>query len=242
LILALTYSLLFILIIFKSNFFKTELLSSRFVTTLFIFKLTGIFFYILIYSSDLNSLFFNSDSQSIIHDAKIIYNSLHDKPKDFFQIIFGIEQNTTINYLHENYFSKMEKWYLIGKSEFSLNDNQVITKINACLMIFSFGDFYTQSVLTIILSFTGSFLIFNAFVNYFKKKEKLLILILLFIPSVYFWTSGILKEPIVFFSMGLFIWVFFKLFIHNEFSIQRLLLLSLSVFLLIILKPYIIAC
>ena len=240
-VLALTYSLLFLVILIKYDFLKNEQFSKKFIVSLFLIKLTSIFIYTLVYSSDSVNLLFNSDTQSILHDAKIIYDSLFNKPKDFFQLIFNYNSGNSVHYLHENYFSKMEKWYLVGKSEFSLNDNQFITKVNALLMLFSFGNFYAQSVLNCILSFTGSLLMYIAFKNYFPKKEKLLLLILIFIPSVYFWTSAVLKEPILFFSLGLFIWAFFKIIINKEFTLIRSILFTVSVVLLAHLKPYVIA-
>jgi len=237
--LALTYCLLFLVLLLKSNLFTEKIFSKKFIVVLFFLKLTGIFVYLIVYSTDAENYLFKNDTQSILHDAKIIYDSLFSQPKDFFKLLFNCNDDTT-NYLHSTYYSKMEKWYLIGKSDFLLNDNKTITKINAFLMIFSFGQFYAQIVLNSILSFLGSIFLYRSFKKYFPKKEKLALLILTFIPSVYFWTSSVLKEPILFFSLGLFIWAFFNLIINKEFNLIKLLLLIVSLFLLTLLKPYII--
>jgi hypothetical protein len=238
-ILAVTFILLSIYIIKKSSFFKDEKLSFKFLIIVFILKISGVLLYVSIYSVNASAYTFNSDTQSILHDAQIIYQSLFTKPKDFFQIIFGFHNNTTTGYLYENYFSKMDKWFSIGKSDFLLNDNQSITKLNALLMILSFGKFYAHALLNCILSFLGSFFIFKTFRNFFKGKEQPLLILLLFIPSVYFWSSGVLKEPFVIFFLGGFLCSFFHLFIYNKILTSKIILFVFSVFGLLILKPYI---
>jgi hypothetical protein len=237
-LLGLTYCLLFLFFLVKSPNFKEELFSKKFISIIFVLKLTGIFFYLITYAEDTQNLLFNNDTQSILKDANIIYSSLLKKPGDYFSMIFGMYDGNASAYFDEQYFSKMEKWYLIGKSDFLLNDNQIITRINAVLLTLSFGQFYALIVLNCILSFTGSFLLYKTFKIYFPNKEKLLILLLLFIPSVYFWTSAVLKEPIVFFFLGVFIWSFFILIIRKTFSYTSLILFVISFFCLTQLKPY----
>ena len=241
-ILAITIILLSVYVIKKSSFFKDEKLSFIFLTILFVLKILGLFLYVSIYSVNASAYIFNSDTQSILHDSKIIYQSLFTKPKDFFEIIFGFHNKTTSGYLYENYFSKMDKWFSIGKSDFLLNDNQSITKLNALLMLLSFGKFYAHAILNCILSFLGSYFIYKTFKRFFNGKEKLLFIILLFIPSVYFWTSGVLKEPFVIFFLGGFLWSFFHFFIFKKIRFSKIILFVFSVFGLMILKPYVLVC
>lgn len=241
-ILVIIIILLSLYVIKKSSFFKDEKLSFIFLTTLFILKISGVFIYVSVYSVNASAYIFNSDTQSILHDSQIIYQSLFTKPKDFFEIIFGFHGNTTSGYLYENYFSKMDKWFSIGKSDFLLNDNQSITKLNAFLMILSFGKFYAHAILNCILSFLGSYFIYKTFKHFFNCKEKLLFSILLFIPSVYFWTSGVLKEPFVIFFLGGFLWSFFHFFIFKKITFFKIILFIVSVYGLVILKPYVLVC
>jgi hypothetical protein len=88
-VLALTYSLLFLVILIKYDFLKKEQFSKKFIVSLFLIKLTGIFIYTLVYSSDSVNLLFNSDTQSILHDAKIIYDSLFNKPATYTNLMIN---------------------------------------------------------------------------------------------------------------------------------------------------------
>ena len=232
--------MLFSYVIKKSTFFKDDKIPLFIIYVAFIIKITGIFFYILVYSNNASAYSFNSDTQSILHDAQIIYKSLFVKPGDFFQLILGFHSSETSGYFHENYFSKMEKWFSVGKSDFLLNDNQTITKLNALLMVFSFGKFYAHALLNCLLSFMGGLFIYKTFKRYFAGKEKLLFLITLFIPSVYFWTSAVLKEPFVIFFLGGFLLSYFTIFVFKKITFSNIIFFTFSVFGLLILKPYLI--
>jgi hypothetical protein len=107
------------------------------------------------------------------------------------------------------------------------------------IMVFSFGSYAVHALAMIILSFIGQFAIYKAFKKYVRNKEFLWALIIFFTPSILFWTSGILKEPIAIFLLGLLIYVFFKIFIDQQFTSKHVLIGFFSVLAFFIIKPYI---
>jgi hypothetical protein len=96
-----------------------------------------------------------------------------------------------------------------------------------------------------LLGLTG---IFKFFLPYFTNKKKELFALLFFIPSVLFWGSGVLKEGLIFFAMGMLLYHFHKL-LTQKISFGRVLLIVLftglfcitKAYLLIILSPALVA-
>ncbi|MBK6836634.1 MAG: hypothetical protein IPG89_21215 [Bacteroidetes bacterium] len=154
-------------------------------------------------------------------------------------MLFGFHSELQSDALYKNYFSLMDKWSVVGNNDFLLNDSRGVTRMNGFLMLFTFGKYEAQAVFMVILSFIGEWLLFKSFREYFKGKEFLLLLILLFIPSVYFWTSGVLKEANVVFLLGAFIYSTFNLFLKRERKLKYILLFVISVFLFVFIKPYV---
>ncbi|MBC7695707.1 MAG: glycosyltransferase family 39 protein [Burkholderiales bacterium] len=185
---------------------------------------------------------FNGDSVSTLHDAKIIYNALPKHVPDFFKMIFGLHSEMDTDSLYDPYFKHIEKWGRADvTSDFFLNDNRTPIRLNALIMLFSFGQYAVHALVMLILSFIGQYAFYKTFKKYFPKKEIILAAIIFLTPSILFWTSGVLKEPIAICLLGLFTYSFVKLFIHRQFKFKYFLLFATSVFFFMIIKPYIIA-
>ena len=78
-------------------------------------------------------------------------------------------------------------------------------------VIFSFGNYHVHSILLSYFAFLGSFSLANVFYKVSKLKMASYFAVFL-IPSVVFWSSGILKEAILLFALGSFTFCIYKLF------------------------------
>ena len=76
------------------------------------------------------------------------------------------------------------------------------------------------------------------FCEQFPDITKELAIAILFIPSVVFWGSGLLKDTITFSAAGWLIYTFYKI-LNNKPKIKYLVYLITSAFLLLSIKPYI---
>jgi hypothetical protein len=77
------------------------------------------------------------------------------------------------------------------------------------------------------------------FADTFPKIYKQLAIPLLFIPSAAFWGSGILKDTFTFSAIGWFVYAFYCAFITKENVKKNILILLLSAWIIISIKPYI---
>jgi hypothetical protein len=99
-----------------------------------------------------------------------------------------------------------------------------------------------------MLSFIGLVSIFKVYNHKFKNRKKELIIACFLIPSVLFWGSGILKESILLFGLGIFILAFTKILsVKNKFGpvcigiISICLLAITKTYILVIMIPSILA-
>jgi hypothetical protein len=222
------------------SFFKDSILSLKIIFGILLIKCLGCAAYYWVYFCYYPPGF-NGDSVSTLHDSKIMFDALSNHPSDYFKMIFGLHSELDTDPLYEPYFQQIEKW---GRADvtgdFFLNDNRTPIRINAIIMLFSFGNYAVHALVMLVISFIGQFAFYKTFKSYFPKKEMLLAIIIFLTPSILFWTSGVLKEPIAMCLLGLFVFAFFKLFVHYQFEKKFIFLIIIASVLFLIIKPYII--
>lgn len=117
-----------------------------------------------------------------------------------------------------------------------------IVKIAAFFDLFTFGTYSSTALLFATFSFSGLWAMFYSFQKLYPALAKQLAIAIFFVPSVFLWGSGVLKDSI---TLGVLGWsVFFThclfFFDKNKFSYTALLLLSF--YLLFKIKIYILLC
>ena len=118
------------------------------------------------------------------------------------------------------------------------NDNRTIIRFNAIAMLVSFGYYHVHSVFMNFISLIGLIAIFKTFRPYLTDKRKELIAAVFLMPSVLFWGSGVLKEGLLFFALGLLIYNFYIL-CNNEITLKRIVWFLLLACLIAMAKFYI---
>ncbi|MDP2387720.1 MAG: hypothetical protein Q8M29_15210 [Bacteroidota bacterium] len=235
---ALIYIILFSLLIF---FFKKKQNSSipRWMyLTAFLSKIICGFFLTYIYTNyypDRKT----ADIYKYYDDAKVIDSALERHPADYVKIISGIGNDNL--YFDTTYYAKMNNWY--KRYDFgTYNDNHTIIRFNALVMPIAFGSFHVHTVFMCMLSFIGLSALVFVFIQFFPQKKWLVFLSVFFVPSVLFWGSGVLKEGILLFSIGILIYSFYKIAFLKRTNVLTILLLILSLLLLLINKNYLLLC
>jgi len=166
-------------------------------------------------------------------DGKVIYDSLFTNPMDYFKMLLGINDPSLLHY-----YQDMRHW----SREFNqglYNENRTLIRFNALIHIFSFGSYHVHTVFMCFLSTMGLMGIFKAFSVYLKDKSKELFAAVFLLPSVLFWGSGVLKEGLILFSLGMSIYYYFRI-ISEKFNIIHFILLLISLAFLSITKLYIV--
>jgi hypothetical protein len=128
------------------------------------------------------------------------------------------------------------KWHQYGENRM-INDNRTVIRVNAMLHFISFHFYPTHILFMCFLSFVGSVLLFKAFPKRGTKQIYAATVACFLVPSLLFWSVGVLKEPLLVLGLGGFLFYFRK--IITEFSLSTLFLLIVSILLLLCVKIYV---
>lgn len=228
-LLTLTYTLLFLFIIGRMKFFEVDGISRRAISAIFILKIiAGLALWAIytFYYTDRST----ADIYKYFDDSNVIFGALHSHPLDYFKMLSGIGNNTPA---FDHYYSEMHYW--ARKIDSGIyNDSHTIIRFNALLRLFSFGYYNVHTVVICFLSLTGLTAIYKTFVPYLQDKKKELLFAVFLLPSVLFWGSGVLKEGLIFFALGLLIY-----YANRVFSLKAIIICLAATFLLAFSKFYV---
>jgi hypothetical protein len=153
-----------------------------------------------------------------------------EQPAAFTRIMLGTWNTQDIVYLN-----RLNYWFRSYDHGIS-NDNRVVIRVNALLNLVTRGSYGLNLLIFIALSWLGSYWLFRLFLGLSASKITSFIAAFL-LPSTIFWSSGILKEALLFFALGGFLYSLFQL--YQRVRLNFLFLGILSLFMLSFLKIYI---
>jgi hypothetical protein len=228
-LLTLAYTLLFIFVINKMEFFNLNGISRRAISGVFILKIiAGLALWAIytFYYTDRSM----ADIYKYFDDSKILFDALSVRPVDYLKMLTGIGNNTPA---FDHYYSEMHYW--ARKIDSGIyNDSHTIIRFNAFIRLFSFGYYNVHTVFICFLSLLGLTAIYKTFDTHLQDKKRELFFAVFFLPSVLFWGSGVLKEGLIFFALGMLIYYATKLF-----SLKSILICLGAAFLLAFSKFYV---
>ncbi|MCB0771315.1 MAG: hypothetical protein KDC00_13025 [Flavobacteriales bacterium] len=234
-LLALSYTALLLWLMRKLPYFRAVPgLPLKWVSAIFLLKIlagTALWaVYTYVYSDRATA-----DVFKYFDDSAHMYKALHDRPLDYLRMLLGIG-NDTPEFM-DRYYSYMNNWVRHFESNL-YNDAHTIIRYNAAVRLVSFGEFHVHTVLSAFLSLAGMLGIHRAFVRVLPGLERVLAAVVFLLPSVLFWTSGVIKECLLFFGLGLLIYVLDRM-AHERPRWYDLPVLAFVLVLLFFLKFYV---
>jgi hypothetical protein len=167
--------------------------------------------YYFLYASRLGDVFFNH-------------------PGTYFKILFGFVNPGNIHEIDPRH------GYLP-----SFRDPSILAlhRYVSLFTIIGLKNYYLTNMVLNTFLFFLNWKVFEFFRKLFPDKTKIFAIALLFIPSVTFWSSGILKDSFTFTFTLLFIVYAHRLLFQRKISLFNILKLLFCAYILIQLKPYI---
>lgn len=213
------YSVLFLLFVYKSKVFKSTSVSPTVWMFLAMIKISVAMLYNWL-SHQIPTFF---DSNIYFLESNIVFSSLQENPLYYLQLLLGRN-----NYFPEpehlcGYIDKMGYWY-----DFT---GYTIVRINSILRLFSFGFISIHFLFFSFLSFIGGYYLYKFFSDRTDLSEYIIIGIIFLIPNVLFWTSGLHKEALIIFSLGILLHSFNQYLYSKSF---KFLLISILAFIFLI--------
>ncbi|MCB9188572.1 MAG: hypothetical protein H6599_04745 [Flavobacteriales bacterium] len=228
------YFVLFYLLIKHLSFFKKSELRTNFLWTILLIKFIvsiGLFY---VYTS-YYPIRAEADIFKYFDDSEIVYSSFFDSPIKFFQLIF--EYNIDSDQFFDDYLQHMNNWDRVYDTNV-YNDSRTIIKFNAFFRFLSLGQFHVHSLFFCFLSLIGTVAMYRVAKKLFTNSRSILALLIFLLPSVLLWSSGVLKESILIFALGLLLLAVDKILHFKERGIPFLTIL-LTLLLMIYIKFYV---
>ncbi|MGE0770983.1 MAG: hypothetical protein AB7K37_04665 [Cyclobacteriaceae bacterium] len=120
-------------------------------------------------------------------------------------------------------------------------DSYFVIKLAAILDLFTFSSYAATATLFALLSFVGAWMMYLVFYRRFDSMHFPFAVAILFIPSVVFWGSGLLKDSVVLSCLGILLYSLDQMQ-QRRFSIGAILLLVISAWIIFSVKKYVLMC
>lgn len=174
-----------------------------------------------------------SDTMRFLSESKTLHDIFYQSPADYFTLLLGIGDDTE---LITKYLTKTFLWD--SGSLTIVNDSRNIIRMHSIIHFFSFGSPFIHTLLMCFIGLTGLRHIYLSFEKYIPTNPTIAFFILLLFPSALFWTSGILKEPILLFGVGFLL----RSMLTFDSMKKRIIYGVISILILISIKPYVLFC
>ncbi len=224
-ILFVVYLLFFCWLIGKIPFLKNSGISPKLLLGLFILKAAA---GVVIGWSALHLYSIDNDYWDTNKFGWQEYQLLIADPKEYFTNLFKSPYPNG----YTNMFDSVQSFW---------NDlrSNLIVKLVSVIDIFSRGNYYVNSIFFSFIGFFGHVALYRIFICLFKDKEKLVIIGCFLLPSMLFYSSGIHKDCIIFFAVGMVSFLVFDSLQQNKFTKKRIVYISLALLLIFLIRNFI---
>jgi len=114
-----------------------------------------------------------------------------------------------------------------------------VIRIAALFDLFTYSSYAATAVLFAVFSFIGSWMFFLTFYKQYPRAHFGIAIASFFVPSVFFWGSGLLKDTIVTGALGIATYLLYVLFIEKKFSVFKGLGLLAALYVIFMVKIFV---
>lgn len=138
-----------------------------------------------------------ADTYRYFDDSEVLFSSIHDSPKNYWKMVSGWDSDSPEL---QEYYDRMNYWY---DAYSPVNDNRAMIRINALLRLFSGGNYHIHLVFVCFLALIGVVAATKALAKFHPEYSAPFFMLFIIIPSVVFWGSGLMKDSLGVFALGL---------------------------------------
>lgn len=188
----------FLFIIEKWSLFKFDNVNRKWFQLIFLIKIIAGFGLYWIYTSHY-TVRSEADIFKYFDDSKIIHDAFAHSKTHFFKMLFGV--NCEGQEFRDLYYDKMTNWYRTYDS-LVYNNNRTMIRVNSLLHLISAGSYHIHSIFMCFFSLIGLTLLLKTFSTIVKEHRLYAVILVVLLPSILLWTSGNLKEALLFLFLG----------------------------------------
>lgn len=191
--------------------------------------IVGLYF-LYIYTEVYGKGTLSADAGAFMTESKVLNQVFYTNPFDYFRLLTGLGNNQA---LILTYLSETSHWD--AGAQAIISDNRNIIRVHSLIHFLSFGNTAIHVIIMNFIALIGVKQLYLALKNKTSLKSIYLFFILLLFPSLLFWTSSILKEPLMFLGFSLII----RGFIGELPIKKKIIFILLGSVLLFLFKPYV---
>jgi hypothetical protein len=173
---------------------------------------------------------YGGDTKAYFRDASSLCNIFYDSPLDSFKIFLVQNEGLVGDALYYTRHASFEQ----SSVEF------FVIKILFLVNLISMNNYFSSTIIFSFLSFLGVWKLFLVFATRYPEIKGKIALSVLFVPSVFFWGSGIMKDCIVIGFLGYFIFYIDRILTKKGSNLLNFSLLFLSAYMIYNVKVYVI--
>lgn len=172
------------------------------------------------------------DTMEYFRSSSTLTDILMEKPDAYFKLMSmtSEEARPVLSALGKviYYSNTDEEWFML--------------KLISPLHFLGFRSYLGITFIMSLISLIGSMKLYQTMIQILPQRDKLVFRINFMIPTVLFWSTGLLKDTITFTSFALLCYLFYTLLYNRKFRWYYLILILLSAYIILQLKSYILIC
>ena len=178
------------------------------------------------------SLYYNGgDTTTYYADAVCILKLQFTNPGGFFQVM-----QEGLNKTNYFYFNGNTGYPTFWRDPYSA----FVVRVVWLPVLLGLTSFLGATIMIAWLSFEGVWRLYKVFVYEFPMLTREMAIAVLFIPSVFFWGSGILKDTVTLSAIGYYTYSFHNLFILKKRILKSAIVIVIAFYVVLSVKPYLI--
>ncbi|NJL15077.1 MAG: hypothetical protein HC913_20130, partial [Microscillaceae bacterium] len=173
------------------------------------------------------------DTYNFFREAGVVWQAFTEAPGLALRIILA----EVPNYSPDLYLYTSRMFFFSHGDSATYN----VIRLAAFFSILSFHTYTTIAVLFAVVSFTGMWAIYRAFYDMYPALHRPLAVAVFFVPSVFFWGSGLMKDTLTLGALG---WAFYSFYfglIKGRNVLVNVGILLVSILVIRAIKVYIIS-
>lgn len=170
------------------------------------------------------------DTVNYFTSTQSFSNLLEKSPSSFWRVL--TEDPTPENFSLFDYNTGYPTYWWDARST-------MVSKLLIPIYYLGLKSFIASSIVLATICYSGIWKLYLLFCEVFPKIKTQLSVSILFIPSVVFWGSGMLKDTITISAVGWYTFSFYHCFVKSKYNVTNIVAILLSSYLLIAIKPYI---
>lgn len=171
------------------------------------------------------------DTFGYFRGASILRQALWEHPS----MIWEVMSSTNLTEMHQSQLGLDTL-----PSAYTSPANYMVVRFAFLFGLFTFNSYISTSLFFAFASFLGIWTLYRVVIYFYPYQYKAVTIPILYIPSVFFWGSSMMKDSIVIGFLGLLTYGVYKVNFQRQKIIPGLILVLFSIYILFNVKQYVI--